>query len=220
MQSSTPSHPKFDKIVPELAGKRIVEERLERSRISTIAIRNPAFTDVWMVMAGCQQASSKDPHATTQRPYGFAQTFIKMVGNFARDRKQIIAYGGAKHGAPFISTQDVAELLAAAIDYKEISHKIFETGGPEWVTWGEIAEILAARFGYSKISTLPFPSFAARTGSILTKPFSSSASNILALCSLVSGFQPKWDSRPVVEELQVPPLATVEEYLNQNFQIA
>ena len=72
-QSSVPSYA-GDASVPELAEKRLIEDRLERSPMAAMIIRNPAFIDVWLVMSDAIQATADHPHATTKRPYGF----IKM----------------------------------------------------------------------------------------------------------------------------------------------
>ena len=60
VQSSVPSHA-LESSVPELAGKRLVERRLADSPIVATICRNPAFTDVWLVMGGALPASAEGP---------------------------------------------------------------------------------------------------------------------------------------------------------------
>ena len=58
VQSSTPTF-KHDKDVPELWGKRLIEQRLATSAMQSVIIRNPAFMDVFIVMGGFAQAADK-----------------------------------------------------------------------------------------------------------------------------------------------------------------
>lgn len=65
VQSSVPSHP-IETSISELMGKRMIEERLAASPMSTAVIRNPAFTDVWLVMVGAKEAMGDEIHRSTE----------------------------------------------------------------------------------------------------------------------------------------------------------
>ena len=130
VQSSTPTFV-HDERIPELRGKRRIEERLASSTMQTVVIRNPAFMDVFLVMGGCAQAEDRSLHATTKRDFGFTKFWKVLTGNLVKRYGLFLAPGGADHGTPTISTRDVAELLygGALVDCPD-RHLLLEAGGP------------------------------------------------------------------------------------------
>ncbi|MEM8796047.1 MAG: NmrA family NAD(P)-binding protein [Pseudomonadota bacterium] len=221
VQSSVPAvSPRFDATVPELAGKRIIEARLERSTIAHTIVRNPAFMDVWMVMTGAgKNAANNHPHATTGRPYGFMKMWLSLTGNLVAKRGILLAPGGRGHGSPFIAVEDVANLMAGVVGKQSAYNRTLESGGPEWVTWGEVAELMQKKTG-RKIRVIPMPGWIANVGSKLMKPIWPSASNILALVKLVATHQPDWRSAPIVSEFDLPKQMTLSEYLDRHWSPA
>lgn len=218
VQSSVPSYA-GDATVPELAGKRRIESRLQRSPIAHTIVRNPAFTDVWMVMAGALEATSSHPHATTKRPYGFMRMWQAMAGRSVTKRGILLAPGGRNHGAPFITTRDVAQMMAGVVGRPSSHDRIIEAGGPEWLTWGEVAELMSAKAG-RHVRAVPMPGWFARVGQVTVGPFSASAGNVLALIKLVATHQPHWEAPSIVEEFDLPRQVTVAEYLDANWTAA
>ena len=214
VQSSVPPY-KPENRVPELRGKRRIEERLRRSTMQTIIVRNPAFMDVWLVMGGFKQAADTSAHATTARNYGFVKLWMGLVGNLAMKHGLFIAPGGASHGTPMIATRDVAELMFAGATYSGGDHRLIEAGGPEWLTWGQIADIIAAKVKRNRVYILPVPVWMTRLNQALARPFSQAIANNFALISFVADHQPRWEAAKVVEELKVPRQLTVAEYLDQ-----
>jgi len=217
VQSSTPTF-KRDNDVPELLGKRMIEKRLATSSMQSIIIRNPAFMDVFIVMGGFAQASDKSLHATTKREYGFAQMYMKIVGDFVVKRGWMLAPGGADHGTPTISTRDVAEMLVGGAVYEGSENLLIEAGGPQWLTWREIAAIIAQKTGRKKIRLIPIPAWLAQLNRAMVKPFSDSAANMFAMMGFVAAFQPKWDSVETVKKLKLPKQLTVSDYLDINYK--
>lgn len=217
VQSSTPTF-KHDNDVPELLGKRLIEKRLATSSMQSIIIRNPAFMDVFIVMGGFAQAADRSLHATTKREYGFAQMYMKIVGNFVVQRGWMLAPGGADHGTPTISTRDVAEMLVGGAVYEGSENLLIEAGGPQWLTWREIAAIIAQKTGRKKIRLIPIPAWLARLNRAMVRPFSDSAANIFAMMGFVAAFQPKWDSTAAVKKLKLPKQLTVSDYLDMNYR--
>lgn len=215
VQSSVPTWER-EATVPELAGKRVLEDRLLRSPIKTTIVRNPAFTDVWLVMTGVLQAQSEDPHATTRRPYGFMKMWQGMVGNFAVGRGIMLAPGGPDHGAPLICTRDVAEMMAGSVGREETYDRIIEAGGPQWLTWREVAELVSQKAG-RKVRPISMPGWFAATGQSMMRPIMPSAYNVLGLVKLVASHQPRWEAPSIVDELGLPPQITVAEYLDRNW---
>ena len=185
VQSSVPSYG-GDASIPELAGKRLIETRLERSSIAATVVRNPAFMDVWLVMAGAKQAEADHPHATTKRPFGFMKLWRRMTGNLVAGHGILLAPGGRHHGAPFVATVDVARMMAGAVDGRSDHHRTIEAGGPEWLTWGEVAEILSRKAG-REVRVVALPGWFARAGQAMTGRIMPSASNVLGLVNLVAG---------------------------------
>ncbi len=219
VQSSTPTF-KYDKNVPELWGKRLIEKRLQTSSMQSVIIRNPAFMDVFIVMSGFQQAEDYSLHATTKRNCGFAQWYMKQVGNFVIKRGWMLAPGGAKHGTPTISTRDVAEMLFAGAIYEGNEKRILiEAGGPEWLTWKQIAAIVAEKVGRNKIRLIPIPAWMANLNKAMVKPFSKSAANIFAMMGFVAAFQPHWENKTdVIKKFSLPKQLTLFDYLDINYK--
>lgn len=215
IQSSVPVH-EMEKSVPELAGKRVVEARLEASPIATTIIRNPAFTDVWLVMAGAAQAQGSDPHATTARPYGFLQMWKGMTGNLVAGAGLMLAPGGKSHGAPFVTVRDVASMMSGVVGKQASYNRIIEAGGPGWVTWGELADMFAERTG-RKVRVIPIPAWFAAVGQRILRPVAPSASNILGLLRFVATYQPAVQAPAVVSEFDLPEQTTVQKYLSVNW---
>ncbi len=200
--------------VPEIAGKRLIEQRLKESSMEARIVRNPAFMDVWLVMGGFVQAENKDPHSTTLRNYGFMQTWKRIVGNFVKNHNLFLAPGGAKHGSVFIATIDVAHMIAAAALKDGDKYMIIESGGPEWLSWGDVANQISIQMNKKKVRVINLPAGLARFFQLVMHPFSKSAANVMALTRMVATYQPKWESRPVVEFLDLPPQQTLKQYLD------
>ncbi len=217
VQSSVPVFPWGDRHVPELAGKRRVEASLERSGLDHVIVRNPAFMDVWLVMCGCLAAQHSDPHATTRRPYGFMRTWQRLTGDLVTARHRLLAPGGPDHGSPLVASRDVAAALAAAVDHPTIRRRVVEFGGPEWLTWREVAGLMAERLGHD-VTPVSLPAWFANAGRVATRPFSRSASNVLALTTFVAKHQPRWDDDAVVAELGIGPRLSVAEYLDEHLR--
>ncbi|GFE65881.1 SDR family oxidoreductase [Litoreibacter roseus] len=215
VQSSVPCWD-HEKSVPELAGKRLIEDRLARSPIATTIVRNPAFMDVWLVMAGARQATAHHPHATTKRNYGFMKMWQGLVGNLVAKRGILLAPGVKAHGAPFVATIDVAHMMAGVVGKQASYNRTLEAGGPEWLTWGEVATLLSKKTG-RPVRVVTLPAWFARLGQGMMTPVSPSAANILALVRLVASHQPRWEAPSVVEEFDLPPQTTVAEYLDRNW---
>lgn len=217
VQSSVPPY-KFENDVPELRGKRLIEQRLATSTMQSIIIRNPAFMDVFIVMGGFKQAEDKSYHATTKREFGFTKFYMALVGDFVVKRGWLLAPGGARHGTPMISTRDVAEMIVAGALWKGTENLLIESGGPEWLTWREIAAIIARKTGRKKIRLIPVPAWLARLNRFLIKPFSASAANIFAMMGFVAAFQPGWTSAATVQKLNLPRQLTLSDYLDLNLK--
>ncbi|MDJ0769686.1 MAG: NmrA family NAD(P)-binding protein [Ilumatobacter sp.] len=215
VQSSVPTHDWGDRHVPELRGKRAIEAALAASPLDYTVVRNPAFTDVWLVMCGCLAARNRDPHATTSRPYGFMQTWQRLTGDLVTRRGRLLAPGGPAHGAAFVTTRDVAFGIAAAVASPDVARATIEFGGPEWLTWTDVAALLEERLGRD-VTPTSMPAWLANVGRVATKPFSRSAANVLALTTFVAKYQPHWERAAIVDQLGLPPQQTVAEYLDDH----
>lgn len=216
VQSSVPPY-KHEEQVPELRGKRRIEERLKRSTMQSIVIRNAAFMDIFIPMGGFRQAQDHSHHATTKRQYDFAQRFIQMTGDLVVKRGVFLAPGGADHGTPIIATRDVAEMLVGAALYEGSDNLLLEAGGPQWLTWGEIAQIIATKVGRKKIRVLPMPSWMIAINRTFAAPFSPAAANMFALMGFVANFQPHWEAPEIVRRFNLPKQMTVSDYLDANY---
>lgn len=208
IQSSVPTW-EYESTVPELAGKRLIEKRLQESTIPATIVRNPAFMDIYLPMSGCKQATAHHPHATTKRPqHGFSKMWLDMVGNLVVKRGILLAPGGKEHGAAFIATVDVAHIMAGVVGKETSYNRIIEAGGPEWLTWATVAKLLSKKTG-RKVRVVKLPAWFARLGQVIINPFSSTASNVLGLVKLVASHQPHWEAPSVISEFYLPPQTTV-----------
>ena len=215
VQSSVPSY-KNEQQVPELWGKRALEQRLLASKMQSVIVRNAAFMDVFLVMTGFKQAEDKSLHATTKRNYGFTKFWTEVAGNLVQNRGWLLAPGGAKHGTPFIATRDVAEMLIGGALYEGQENLLIESGGPQWLTWRAIADIIGQKTG-KKIRVISVPAWLVRLNRLLVKPFSESAANVFAMLGFVADFQPRWDSAAAVRKLKLPKQLTLADYLDLNY---
>lgn len=217
VQSSVPVY-KGERDVPELNWKRLLEKRLLNSSMQTVILRNPAFMDVFLVFGGFRGAEARSAHATTKRQYGFGKAYLNLVGNFVEKYGLLIAPGGAKHGSPMIATRDVANMLVSGARYLGTENLLIEAGGPQWLTWREIATVIAEKTGRKKIRIIPLPAWMPKLNQKIANPFSASVANTFALMSFVADFQPRWTPDEAIRILGVPPLLTVSEYLDLNYQ--
>ena len=215
IQSSVPSH-KMEDSIPELAGKRQIEARLQASPMGTTIVRNPAFTDVWLVMGGAKQAQARTPHATTRRPFGFQKLWQRMTGNLVAGRGLLLAPGGASHGAPFITAEDVAQMLAGMVGQQRAYDQTIEAGGPEWLSWRDVAALLAKKTG-RRVRVVPVPAGVARAGQLMLRPVWPAASNVMGLVRFVASYQPRWEDPQVVRDYELPRQTTVAQYLDENW---
>ncbi len=102
--------------------------------------------------------------------------------------------------------------------YEGQENLLLEAGGPEWLTWREIANIIAEKTGRKSIKVIPIPAWFARVNRMVVKPFSGSAANIFAIGAFVADYQPRWESKGVVEKFNLPKQLTVPDYLDLNRQ--
>lgn len=216
VQSSIPVHP-LQGMVPEMAGKRALEDRLVQSSIPSTIIRNPVFMDVWLVITGSVNLMGPDPHATTRRPFGFMRLWQRLTGHLVARRGILLAPGGATKGAPFIATRDVAEMLAASVGHKELFNQIIEAGGPEWLTWADVAEKLS-RKTKRPVHPVPLPAWFAAAGQKLLTPIMPSAGNVLGLVRYLATDQPRWEAPDIVRRLNLPDQITLDQYVDENWR--
>ncbi len=218
VQSSVPAaDARTDASVPEIAGKRFIERRLEASPIAHTIVRNPAFTDVWLIMIGAGNAANDDPHATTSRPFGFMKMWQKMTGNLVARHGIMLAPGGRNHGSPLITVEDVAQIMAGVVGKQAAYNRTIESGGPEWLTWTQVAELLSEKAG-RKVRVVSMPAWFAAMGQAMMTPVWPSAAGVLGLVKFVSRYQPDWKSAPVVAEFDLPHQTTVAEYLDRHWK--
>ena len=195
VQSSTPSYPRESR-VPELAGKRRLEERLQASPMQSVIVRNAAFMDVFLVMGGFKQATDASAHATVNRNHGFTKFWGSLTGNLVQKWGFFLAPGGASHGSPIIATRDVAEMITGAALYPGSGDLLIEANGPQWLTWREIVDTIAMKTGARRSGS----SHSRREwhGSIRPWPDRSLPRQ--------QAFSPSWASSPSTNRAGTPPI--------------
>jgi NADH dehydrogenase len=107
------SFPNVDIDFPLQAAKRAVEDRLRRGRMTYTILRSTFFTEVWLSPALGFDAA----HATAQ------------------------IYGGGHNKISWISFQDVAKFVAAAMDNPQAINAVIKLGGPDALSPLEVVRL-------------------------------------------------------------------------------
>lgn len=204
---------------PELRWKRINEERLIDSGVPHTILRFPMFTEVWLALSGSSIPERGEARSTLQRPFPFTRRFRRVTGRMVEGRGRLLVSGRPDTRQAFISIHDVARITAAAVGRPAVVDRVLEIGGPEILDWHAIAEIWSRLLDRPvRVTTTPRAVF--RVNQLLLRPFSADAANIMGLNAAVAEMETAWEPGPIVEELGVGPLATVEEVLRAKLAMA
>lgn len=207
--ASVPVTPLDDR-VPQLAAKRFVEQRLETSSLSTLALRLAPFTEVWLGLVGSSVPLRGEVRPMLQRPYPFLRAFRRLSGRTVEDQGRLVVPGPATSRNAFISIPDVARLLVAAVDAEDTG--ALDVGGPEVLSWSDVATLYADVL-QRPVRVVSLPPAAFGVAQRVLAPFAPSASNIMGMNVLMGTLETAWDTRRTTDRLGVTPLRTVREVL-------
>ena len=210
--ASVPDTP-LDAVVPMIRSKRRVEELLDASGMSWVAVRMPPFTEVWLALVGSSLPLRGEARATVARPYGFLRRFRRATGRSIEDRGVMVLPGPASTRNAFISVHDAARVMVATVDATDLTGPL-DVGGPEVLTWTDVARIFGEVLGRPvRIRTTPVGVFTAAQR-VLAR-VAPSASNVMGLNRLLATSETPWDTTEVARRLGVHPMRTVEQVLRE-----
>jgi uncharacterized protein YbjT (DUF2867 family) len=209
---SVPETP-LDDAVAMVRSKRQVERRLAASTMSTITVRMPPFTEVWLALAGSTLPLRGEPRATVTRPYPFLQRFRALTGSSVERRGVMVVPGRATNRNAFLSLHDAARVLAALVDAPEVRGAV-DIGGPEVLTWNDVARTFAEVLGRPvRVRSTPVAVFTVASWAL--SRVAPSASNVLGLNRILGIAETPWDTAETTRRLGVHPLRTVEQILRE-----
>jgi uncharacterized protein YbjT (DUF2867 family) len=214
--ASVPEAP-LDDVVPMVGAKRKVEELLAASGLSHVSLRMPPFMEVWLALVGSSIPVRGEPRAVVRRPYGFLRRFRRLTGHSVENSGVMLVPGAASVRNAFISVHDVAQVMVAAVDARDLTGPV-DVGGPEILTWTDVARIYGEVLGRPvKVRSTPVGVYA--LGQRALARVAPSASNTLGLNRLLATAETPWDTSAVTRRLGVHPLRTVEQVLREKAQL-
>ncbi len=169
-----------DAAVPLFRYKRLTEHRLQASGHAYAVLRANLFMDDWFALIGSRLPARGDPAALINRPWGFLQTFIGVVGDLIEKRGLALVPGPAHTRHAFVAIDDVAHALIRATDHPAALNAVLNLNGPETLSWADVAAIYARVLGHP-VRVVATPGAVFRAQQQLMRPFSEAASNIMGL---------------------------------------
>jgi uncharacterized protein YbjT (DUF2867 family) len=203
----------LDELVPVARTKRRLERLLEGSGLSYVSLRFPAFTELWLAMAGSSLTLRGEQRPTLERRYAFLGVYRRLTARTV-DRYGVMLVPGPPSGRnAFISVHDAARLMTAAVDSDAVSGCV-DVGGAETLSWTDVADAFHEVLGRPvRVIGTPFAVFAAAQR--LLAPFAPSASDIMGLQRLASAGEAAADTHEVADRLGVTDLRTVRQVLQE-----
>ena len=177
--TSALSHPDFDRL-PIGRQKRLTEERLIDSGIAYTIFRAEAFMDISFPMMGSDIPVRGTEAATVQRPFWFTSKFFTSVKDGIAKTGVVGISGDGTTRHSYICVDDVAEFHVAAVDNPAARNRIFDIGGPEALSQNDIHAIFEKVLG-TKLKAKHTPAEMFKIGSLVLRPFSAAAANIMGL---------------------------------------
>jgi nucleoside-diphosphate-sugar epimerase len=169
----------------EFDAKARIEEALSVEGPPLTVVRASLLMEVWLPWLGSRLPLRGSRQATLERGFWFTRlagsTFQRSLDRFGL--ALLPGDGTARHA--FIAIDDVADsLVAAALSGGELGEEV-RLGGPESPSWREVAEsygrVLKVRVRALRQPVAPF-----RALSVLARPLSAAASQLLAAAAIVA----------------------------------
>ena len=215
--ASVPVTP-YDGRVAALHAKRVAENLVTDGRLECVIVRLAPFTEVWLALAGTRIAERGELNPTTRRPFGFLRIFRRFTAGSVEGRGVLLVNGAPAIRNAFISVHDAARALVAAATDDGFRNRIVDLGGPEALSWHDVAAIVSAGLG-KPIRVVATPPQLLGAMSHLLRPFTPAGAELLAFNAAVCRTSTEWDSRAVVDELNLAPLRTVEQVFKEKLAL-
>jgi uncharacterized protein YbjT (DUF2867 family) len=209
--ASVPETP-LDDVVPLARAKRAVERQLAESGMSTVSVRMPPFTEVWLALVGSDLPLRGESRATLTRPYRLMRTFRGVTGRTVERHGLLMPPGSATTRNAFLSVHDAARVMAALVDTDDEGP--LDVGGPEVLTWTDVARIYSDVLG-RPVRVRPTPVAVFSTAQRALARVAPSAATVMGLNRLIATAETPWDTSEVTRRLGVHPLKTVEQVLRE-----
>ncbi|HEX6123954.1 MAG TPA: NmrA family NAD(P)-binding protein [Pyrinomonadaceae bacterium] len=177
--TSALSDPGFDRL-PIGQQKRLTEKRLMESGIDYTIFRAEAFMDISFPMMGSEIPVRGTDAPTVERPFWFTSKFFSGVKDGIAKNGVVGISGDGTSRHSYICVDDVADFHVAAIDNPAARNKIFDIGGPEALSQNDILAIFEKVTG-RKLKTKHTPAAVFKIGSLVLRPFSVAAANIMGI---------------------------------------
>lgn len=202
----------LDDTVPLARAKRVVEQQLAGSRMSTVSVRMPPFMEVWLALVGSELPLRGELRATVTRPYRLLSTFRGVTGRTVERHGLLMPPGSAETRNAFLSVHDAARVMAALVDTDDEGP--LDVGGPEVLTWTDVARIYSDVLG-RPVRVRPTPVGVFSTAQRALARVAPSAATVMGLNRLIATAETPWDTSEVTRRLGVHPLRTVEQVLRE-----
>lgn len=137
----------LDGQVPFARARRRLEERLLDAALEATILRFPPFMGCWLALVGSSIPLRGSPHHTIGRPSPFLRTFRRATATLVEDRGVLLAPGSAGLRHAFISEDDVATEVSAAVVAEASPASPMEIGGPEVLSWRQVADVYGELLG-------------------------------------------------------------------------
>jgi uncharacterized protein YbjT (DUF2867 family) len=170
----------LDRRVALSRAKRDTETRLMASGVPYTIFQLGMFADIWPALLGSRIPERGADVRTLDRPFWFLRAFRKATGDLIDKRGMASAPGRPDTRVSFIAIDDVARIMANAVDHPQAINQVLQLGGPEVLTWAETIELFS-RVLDRPIRPIYAPGGAFRALQLAMSPISRSGASILGL---------------------------------------
>lgn len=171
---------RWDHQMPLFVVKRAIEQRLAASGHPHAVLQFGPFMDDWFALIGSALAARGDAAALIDRRWPFLQRFMGVIGGLVERRGIAVVPGPADNRHDFITVDDAAAALVAAVDHAGAANATLPLGGPELLSWRDVAALLSRTLARPvRVVSTPAAVFSLQRR--LMRSFSEPAANIMAL---------------------------------------
>lgn len=190
---STPVTP-IDHKVPMQFYRRRAEEQLQASGVPYTVLRAAPFMEDWMALLGSTIPYRGVEQSLLNRPYKFAQLYIKIIGGMVDRHGIALIPGNGKTRHAFVLSDDVGEFAVRALGHPQAQNVVWNIGGPEILSWDQAADV------FGKVLARPLHHFHMPVGLLkmnraLLGTFSEAAGNLMGLNWMVAAYDTPYDMR-------------------------
>lgn len=120
-----------DAAVPLFRTRRLIEQRLAASGLEYAVLRAAPFMDDWFAFIGSGLPARGDAAPLIRRRWPFLQRFVRLSGQLIDRHGVALVPGNAATCHAFISIDNVAAALIAAVEHPALRNATRDLAGPE-----------------------------------------------------------------------------------------